>query len=199
MHAPVSVETKESRVKRLREATHSAHERLDRRIMSAEPFASRERFGIFLKIQHGFHRDIDALYRHPVLDKLLPELESRRRLDQIEQDLKDIGVAVPGVTEAPAFDAGEVDVPTAFGWLYVAEGSNLGAAFLLKNAAVLGLNEEFGARHLAGHPDGRGLHWRTFTAALDALELTSEEELRASAGAVAAFRRVHRLVEEMFG
>ncbi len=62
------------------------------------------------------------------------------------------------------------------GWLYVVEGSNLGAAFLLKDAAKLGLGEEFGARHLAGAPEGRGLHWRTFTAALDEIELTEEEE-----------------------
>jgi protein TonB len=53
------------------------------------------------------------------------------------------------------------------GWLYVAEGSNLGAAFLLKEAVKLNLSGSFGARHLAGAPEGRGLHWRTFTAALD--------------------------------
>lgn len=104
----------------------------------------------------------------------------------------------PRSPKLPAFGAEEVDVPTAFGWLYVAEGSNLGAAFLLKNAALIGLNEGFGARHLAGHPDGRGLHWCTFTAALDTLVLTPEEDVRASEGAVAAFRRVHRLVEKMY-
>ena len=33
------------------------------------------------------------------------------------------------------------DIPTALGWLYVAEGSNLGAAFLIKEAEKLGLSE----------------------------------------------------------
>ncbi|MGG2475716.1 biliverdin-producing heme oxygenase, partial [Rhizobium sp. BR5] len=83
------------------------------------------------------------------------------------------------------------DLPEAMGWLYVVEGSNLGAAFLLKDAAKLGLTEEFGARHLAGAPEGRGLHWRTFTAALDEISLTVEEEERVVAGAEAAFRAVH--------
>ena len=75
------------------------------------------------------------------------------------------------------------------GWLYVVEGSNLGAAFLLKDAAKLGLGEEFGARHLAGAPEGRGLHWRTFTAALDEIELTEEEERRVVSGAQKRLRR----------
>lgn len=97
---------------------------------------------------------------------------------------------------APAFK-GAVDLPTAF-WLYVAEGSNLGAAFLFKAAAALGLDASFGARHLAGHPDGRAQHWREFTAALDALELDLEEDARVIAGAEAAFGRVQALVDAAF-
>ncbi|MCK9909832.1 biliverdin-producing heme oxygenase, partial [Microbacteriaceae bacterium K1510] len=79
--------------------------------------------------------------------------------------------------------------------LYVAEGSNLGAAFLLKAAARLGLDETFGARHLAAAPEGRGLSWKKFTTALDAIALTEEEEQRVFAGARAAFSRVYALVE----
>lgn len=102
------------------------------------------------------------------------------------------------IMSAPALASGS-DLPTALGWLYVAEGSNLGAAFLLKEAAKLGLSEAFGARHLAAAPEGRGLQWRTFTAALDALELSDDEEGRVVAGAEAAFRRVRGLVKDAFG
>ncbi|MBM7329458.1 biliverdin-producing heme oxygenase, partial [Agrobacterium sp. S2] len=91
------------------------------------------------------------------------------------------------------------DLPEAMGWLYVVEGSNLGAAFLLKDAAKLGLDEEFGARHLAGAPEGRGLHWRTFTAALDEISLTVEEEERVVAGAEEAFRAVHAYAQQRMG
>ncbi|MDP1908319.1 MAG: biliverdin-producing heme oxygenase, partial [Hyphomicrobium sp.] len=83
------------------------------------------------------------------------------------------------------------------GWLYVAEGSNLGAAFLLKEAEKLGLSDTSGARHLAGAPEGRGLHWRTFVAALDAVTLSAAEEQRAVAEAEAAFERVHALTEQL--
>jgi heme oxygenase len=194
--APIIERIEASRAKRLKAATNAAHERLDQRIMAGRPFESRERYGRFVAVQHAFHGDIDALYRNPRLERLLPDLAGRRRLGLIEQDMADLGVAPLDVAAAEL--EGDADLATALGWLYVAEGSNLGAAFLLKEAAKLGLSENFGARHLAGHPDGRGLHWRTFTAALDAVALDQAGEDRLVAGATAAFRRVHALVEQAF-
>lgn len=187
----------QGRWQKLKAATSQTHDRLDKRIMAAGAFDSKEHYGLFAKMQHAFHRDIDALYSNPALDAVLPDLKGRRRLGQIEQDLADLGLEPLSFDTAPEFDA-NADLPTALGWLYVAEGSNLGAAFLIKAAEKLGLSEEFGARHLAGAPEGRGLHWRTFTAALDALDLTEEENERVIAGANAAFKRVHTLADRVF-
>jgi heme oxygenase (biliverdin-IX-beta and delta-forming) len=187
------------RAKRLKDATHETHDRLDKSIMAHRPFESQARYGLFLKVQYEFHREIDGLYASPLLNRLLPDLAKGRRLGLIEQDLVDIGIAAPSSNKTPAFANGaEVDVPTAFGWLYVAEGSNLGAAFLLKAAQKLELSEAFGARHLAAAPEGRGLHWKTFTAALDAVALTGPEEERVTAGARAAFARVEGLVNQFY-
>ncbi|MCL7998816.1 biliverdin-producing heme oxygenase [Brucella sp. 21LCYQ03] len=187
------------RSKRLKARTTGTHERLDQSIMACDPFASRERYSLFVKTQYQFHRDIDALYDDAALDALLPDLNGRRRFHQVGQDLTDLGFELPEADGFPAFAAeAEIDVPTALGWLYVAEGSNLGAAFLLKEALKLGLSQEYGARHLAGAPEGRGLHWRSFTSALDEIDLTNSEEERVVAGAEAAFRRVHALVREYF-
>ena len=69
---------------------------------------------------------------------------------------------------------------------------------LRKEAAKLGLSDDFGARHLAGHPEGRAAHWRAFVAALDAGVLNAEEEKKATAGAEAAFARVRALVDAAF-
>ena len=112
--------------------------------------------------------------------------------DFIAQDLADLTITAPDNADIRfSEDAAAFDLPEALGWLYVVEGSNLGAAFLLKDAAKLGLDETFGARHLAGAPEGRGLHWKTFVAALDAVELTADEENRMISGAEAAFHAVH--------
>ncbi|QUS40511.1 biliverdin-producing heme oxygenase [Tardiphaga alba] len=184
------------RAGQLRAATHDAHEALDERIMAGAPFADRERYGAFLQVQYQFHRDIDALYDNPALDRLLPDLPGRRRLGLVAQDLADLGIAIPAASAAPEFDA-NADLPTALGWLYAAEGSNLGAAFLLKDAAKLGFTETCGARHLAAAPEGRGKQWKTFTAALDSLSLDAAEEQNVIAGGRAAFIRVRELVEAL--
>lgn len=187
-----------SRSKSLKATTAAVHEKLDNRIMAAKPFQDRARYGLFLKVQHAFHRDIETLYLHPALGAVLPDLAGRCRLAAIRQDLTDLGQGIPAADGAAAFEGRDVDLPGAFGWLYVSEGSNLGAAFLFKAAGALGLGADFGASHLAGHPDGRARCWREFTAALDALDLTAEEDRRVIAGAEAAFSRFQALVDATF-
>lgn len=184
------------RSQRLKAATSATHERLDQRIMAGDIFASRDRYARFLRVQYRFHRDIDGLYAHAGLAALLPDLAGRRRLPEIAGDLRDLGHALP----AGAVAAMPADPPlaTALGWLYVAEGSNLGGAVLYKLAAKLGLHSGFGARHLAAHPDGVARHWRGFTAALNAAPLSPNQEDEAIAGAEAAFRCVRAHVEEEF-
>ncbi|MCJ2054989.1 biliverdin-producing heme oxygenase [Methylobacterium sp. J-048] len=186
-----------SRVKRLRQATAAAHDQLDRRVMAGRPFADFKRYALFLQVQYRFHAVVDPLYRDGALGHLLPDLDGRRRLALIKQDLLDVAGLIPG--DAPQGHPGTIDPTGGLGWLYVAEGSSLGAAILLKEARKLGLSEAHGARHLAGHPDGRGLHWRQFTSALDQVALTGDGERRVAAGATEAFRFVHRLVGDAFG
>ncbi|WP_395396587.1 biliverdin-producing heme oxygenase [Novosphingobium sp. BL-8A] len=189
-----------SRAKRLKAATRETHDRLDRSIMEAASFADLEGYARFATMQYRFHQDIDALYGAPALQALLPGLAERRRLSLIAADLADLGVALPTEDASRAFPPNiEPDMPTALGWLYVAEGSNMGAALLRKEAAKLGLSDERGARHLAPADEGPAAHWRTFTAALDAINLSPEEEARTAAGANTAFARVQALANASFG
>lgn len=180
----------------LKAASHSTHERLDQRIMRAQPFADLGNYGRFLQVQWRFHRDIAALFQREDLAGLLPDLRERQRLQQLEQDLLDLALPQPSPgAQPPRLQAQDCPLPEALGWFYVAEGSNLGAALLFKEAANLGLNEQRGARHLAGHPDGRLRHWRGFTGMLDAQPLSAADQALLAAGARAAFERVHHHVD----
>lgn len=187
--------SEETRIQRLKALTTGTHDTLDKRIMRAEPFASRERYALFLDVQHRFHADVAPLYASSDLNRMLPGLAGRCRLEALRQDVADLG----GAAEDFEPTTGPLTPAAALGWVYVAEGSNLGAAFLRKEAAKIGLSDDFGARHLAGHPEGRGLHWRNFVTTYNGLPLTETQELEAAEGAKAAFRRVHDLVEEIFG
>ena len=57
-----------TRSRRLKAATNTSHDRLDKTIMSHEPFSSRDRYGRFVAMQHAFHYEIDGLYDDPALD-----------------------------------------------------------------------------------------------------------------------------------
>lgn len=187
-----------SRAKRLKLLTSDVHRDLDNAIMAAAAFDTLAGYRRFLAMQYRFHRDIAALYDSAALAAILPGLEDRRSLALITADLADLGGSIPKADEPAVFAAAAIDVPTALGWLYVAEGSKMGAALLRKEAAKLGLSDDHGARHLAPAPDGPAAYWRTFTAALDGAALTQEEEQQVVEGAKAAFARVRRHAEAVF-
>jgi heme oxygenase len=177
---------------RLRAETNTTHERLDRSIMAAKPFDNLENYGRFLRVQHGLHHHVAPLYRSADLAAHFPGLNARGRLNDVAQDMLDLGMPVPEITTAPATET--ADLPEALGWLYVVEGSNLGAAFLLKYARKLGLSETHGARHLAEPPEGRAPYWKAVKSALDAVDLSPAHEARAIGGAEAAFATTRDLV-----
>lgn len=180
-----------SRAKRLKAATTAAHEEVDNTVMGAQPFASRENYERFLRFQYRLHSHVEPLYAAEAFQSVLPDLASRSRLDALRQDFADLGLTPPVTEFGP-----ELPLAEALGWLYVVEGSNMGAAFLAKDAAKIGFSNEFGARHLAGHAEGRGLHWRRFTAALDSVKLTEVEERAAEAAATEAFQHVLAIVRQ---
>ena len=179
------------RAKRLKAATRASHERVDHAVRAANPFHSRESYARFLRFQYRLHRRVEPLYADPARQSELPDLPARSRLSALERDFDDLGLARPEAPHGPALPRAE-----ALGWLYVVEGSNMGAAFLAKDAARIGFSDDFGARHLAAHPEGRGLNWRRFTAALDEASLSFEEERRMEQAALEAFAHVLRLVEQ---
>lgn len=186
-----------SRARRLRAGTGDMHERLDSRINAASAFDSVAGYGRFVQMQWAFHAEIAPLYADAGLRATLPGLASRQRLAAVAGDLADLDL-LPIVEPEARFVARRIDVAEALGWLYVAEGSNMGAALLRKAVARLGLSDAHGGRHLAPAPEGPAAQWRTFTAALDAAELDDAGEGRALQGARAAFSRVERLAELHF-
>jgi heme oxygenase len=127
----------------------------------------------------------------------VPDLDCRGRRLAALDDLKDLGQDAPADEPLTTL---QVKMPEALGWLYVSEGSTLGAALLLKEAqANLGLSAQFGARNLAAYPDGRAIVWRRFVAALDSEELDSSVHDAVLAGAFAAYARFGQLLTRYFG
>lgn len=179
---------------RLKEENRTTHDSVDNLVMSVEPFANSENYVKFLKLQSVFHKVVDDIYNDEALNRAIPDLASMARYHAVVDDLTDLG-------SEPYDFSGELPKPAgnrAVGWLYCAEGSNLGAAFLFKDAQKLDYTGEFGARHLAPHPDGRGKHWREFVAYLNNLGLSEEAQNEAVAGAKDAFAFYKVVLREIF-
>jgi len=180
---------------RLKNETAAQHERMHRLMEQAQPFANRDNYASFVAAQYLFQRDVEALFADAGVQSAVADLEVRGRQTASLADLADLGKAVP---DEPIASHG-VAMPAALGWLYVSEGSTLGAAFLLKEAkASLGLSEQFGARNLAAYPEGRAIVWRRFVASLDDDALGFEAHEQVLAGAFAAYARSGDLLTRYF-
>ena len=195
MTAPESAARPALRSQRLNQITNEPHQKLDALVKAHKPFDDVASFARFVVAQYLFQSELKALYTDPALKQIVPDLPERCRAEQAKADLADLN------TEVPAPVAGAVNSPSkaeALGWIFVSEGSKLGAAFLIKRAVGLGLSDTFGARHLGEPAGGRAEGWKSFIKTLDGLELSAEEEADLDKGAVAAFERFTVLLEHAY-
>ncbi len=182
-------------ISQMRTATLPAHEKLDNLIMASDPFSDRESYSRLLIMQYCLQRDLEPLYHDASLKELLPDLESRSRLHLVEQDMADLGLTLPQSEEdTPALPL--PDLASNVGWLFVLEGSRLGAASLFRRASAFGLSDCFGARHLAGPAEGPGTAWRIFAQTISTQPFNDEEKARATVGALAAFDHAAALTRQ---
>lgn len=179
----------------LKANSRATHDSVDNLVMSVKPFDSQENYIKFLQLQSVFHKIVDDIYKDPALNQKINGLAELARYDTVLLDLQDLN-AQPKTMSTPLPQPVGME---AIGWLYCAEGSNVGAAFLYKDAQNnLGFSAEYGARHLAPHADGRGKHWREFVEQLNALGIDGEDKETALRGALNAFAFYKVLLREIF-
>jgi heme oxygenase len=183
------------RSQRLNQITHEPHGKLDALVKTHAPFATQANFARFVVAQYLFQSELVALYNDAELTAIVPDLPDRCRAEAARADLDDLEAELPEPV------AGAVKNPTkaeALGWLFVSEGSKLGAAFLIKRAVGLGLSETFGARHLGEPAGGRAEGWKSFVKTLDGLAFSAQEEAEVEKAAVDAFNRFTVLLEQAY-
>lgn len=169
---------------RLKTETASEHERMHQLMNAADVFSTAEKYAQFTLSQYYFQKEIEHLFELEGVADLIPDLEIRGRSAQALLDLKDLNIEPQG-TELKSKNA---SLTEALGWIYVSEGSTLGAAFLFKEAQKrLGYSADFAARNLAAYPEGRAIVWKRFVQALDQAEFTQTEKDQVVKGALDAF------------
>ncbi len=183
------------RSQRLSQITHAPHEQLDKAVKAHAPFDTLASYSRFVVAQYLFQAELQHLYGDPALQAIIGDLPARCRAEQTRADLADLNIDLP----LPV--AGAVQKPSsaeALGWLFVSEGSKLGAAFLIKRAQALNLSDNFGARHLGEPAGGRAAGWKAFVRTLDEMPLSAEQEAELDRGAIAAFERFNVLLQHAY-
>ncbi|MFW2014445.1 biliverdin-producing heme oxygenase [Acinetobacter bereziniae] len=194
MNAATEKAMTESLMQRLKQTTAEEHDRMEVLMQQSGAFASQDNYAQFTLSQYYFQKDVEHLYEDSKVQQLIPDLDVRGRSDAALQDLADLGVQ-PQQSDIATHN---VSFPQSLGWIYVSEGSTLGAAFLLKEAqAKFGFNAEFGARNLAAYPEGRGLVWKRFKQTLDEANFSSEDQQLIIEGAMQGFQRFGELLAQL--
>ena len=196
----------------LRDTTHDAHQRLE-----ALPFASALKSGeLPLESYVGYLRIMAVI--HSVMEHELPvEADKRiatvwddgmRRLPALGQDLAYF--APQAVRDIPAAHAAaeaaanamlqrSVQAPiTLLGYLYVLEGSTLGAAVLgplVKKTLRL---KERGLTYLQAYGDATQNRWQSFGKRINGLTLSMDERQGIIAAAVEAFEKIHQGIDALY-
>ncbi|CAK7258187.1 MULTISPECIES: biliverdin-producing heme oxygenase [unclassified Shinella] len=162
----------------LRKRTRTAHERLDAAVGG---FCTIDEYRHYLMGLACFRAAMDGALQRVVWPagwSWRPTALAR----SLDKDAIDLGL--PAAGEA-SHDIALADQSALLGALYVLEGSTLGARVLCRRAAALGLDEAFGARHLAVLSKDL-TQWHAFLLLLDEAGDFDIDQAAASANAVFA-------------
>jgi heme oxygenase (biliverdin-IX-beta and delta-forming) len=194
MNTAIDQTTQDSLMLRLKQETLTEHDRMERLMEQSGVFDSQNNYAQFTLSQYYFQKDVEHLYLDQKVQALIPDLDVRGRSEAAYQDLVDLEIKPQQETVA----TNSVQYPESLGWIYVSEGSTLGAAFLYKAAqAKFGFNADFAARNLAAYPEGRAIVWKRFKQTLDGAGFNEEEKNKIIAGALAGFKRFGDLLQDL--
>jgi heme oxygenase (biliverdin-IX-beta and delta-forming) len=149
----------------LRRATDIQHRNLERNLDLLRSSFTRQHYVAMLRRFYGFHHAWEPQVAAQ-LDSELPDFFApRRKLHNIEADLRYFGSEVEDVLRIPSCTT----VPTlhstgsALGSMYVIEGSTLGGRILTRHFGEhLGLLPDAGCRYFSGYEGRTAQMWSAF-------------------------------------
>jgi heme oxygenase len=178
-------------MQRLRAATHSLHQRLERRLDVRTRFSTRRAYRAYLEKMYGFYAGVEARLVVALEKGTLATYPSRRKVPLLLRDLAALGADAESIRKLAICQALPPcsDAASAFGCLYVLEGATLGGRVLLPLAErQLGLSEAAGASYLGSYGDKVQAMWREFGDAVNFWCVTPARQASAEAAAADTFR-----------
>jgi heme oxygenase len=183
-------------IARLREATGPMHQRLENTPISRALMQDDLSFDTYIEYLAHMRQVIAWSEQRvfPVMNGVLADIDSRRKLEMIDDDLAVLlgkGNTVKPV-DFKGFTNATQSVGHALGHMYVMEGATLGGRVILQHIKkTVGLDENTGGtRFFAGYGAETGSRWKTFMNVLAERAVTEEIENDVISGAMAAFEQI---------
>jgi heme oxygenase len=162
-----------TRMQQLREATRSAHERIERAMPLMDPDLSRVRYVRLLQSSYGFYAPLEPLCTRAAgpLGAALA-LSTRAKTPLIIADLCALGHAESDTRKLPLCQAlpKVTSSSRAMGVFYVLEGATLGAQIIRRHLqSTLGVDAGSGASFFVGYGDRTREMWTRFAGQVDSV------------------------------
>jgi heme oxygenase len=146
---------------RLKQETVREHEAIEAAAVATGFLVDAGAYRRYLRAMYGFFAAIE-----PELERALPELAGRAKLDWLRADLVALGEVPDAVRVCPHIRP-FTDRSRAFGAGYVVEGSMLGGRYILDRLRRAGVAPE-ARTFFTGYGPDTGARWRSFVAMLGA-------------------------------
>jgi heme oxygenase (biliverdin-IX-beta and delta-forming) len=130
-------------------------------------------YAVILKMFYGYYMPLENHLQKFITPALLPDIAKRRTSGLILEDLKGIGLPVTSLPLCNALPTIN-NVPTAFGALYVLEGSTLGGKMIARMLAKNSVVPIHALNFFHGYREETGLMWTSFIHEFNKQEETGE-------------------------
>lgn len=179
-------------LERLKNQTANAHKNLENLPVSSSilsPDLQISDYCHYLALMYEVHKSTqDHIF--PLLSGVFPDLEERKKMHLIENDLDFLNYKITGSNAV--FRDHDISIPFAIGIVYVVEGSSLGGRYILKNIETIPvLSNQNGVSYFAGYGNKTGSYWKGFLSALTEYQEKHNCEEEIIEGAVYAFDCIH--------
>lgn len=150
----------------LKAATRVCHQRIEQRLPLFDPGFGLPDYRRLLQCFLGYYRPLEAMLGDVVaLSAHLPDVAARRKAAWLEADLTSLGMScadVLGVPDCPQIPR-VVDLPSAFGCLYVVEGATLGGQVICRHInRMLSIEAGCGGRFFDSYGAETPAMWQRF-------------------------------------
>lgn len=195
INSPNETVSQVSFLDKLRLSTSPLHKQLESVPLSqviVSPEITVQKYAEYLLVMECIVRDVEAKV-YPVVSNFISDINQRKKLSSIQDDLKVLGFSV--LNETTEFDA-DFEIPFALGIVYVIEGSTLGGRVILKNIEKqLDFNADNGAKYFSGYKENTGSLWKSFL--FDMVQYEQEHDCGDAIieGANFAFGIIHKRFE----